>query len=128
MMSKKSKLWLLIATAITLCGLVLFTCVMSALKWNFKKLSTAEYQTKTYEITEPYQNISITTDTADILFKTSETTSTSVVCREPKKADHSVFVKDGELFIKLTDGRKWYDRIGVDFGEPKLTVYLPQGE
>jgi DUF4097 and DUF4098 domain-containing protein YvlB len=41
---------------------------------------------------------------------------------------HSVSLVDGKLKIKIEDQRKWYDYIGIFFGEPTVTVYLPAGE
>ena len=50
-MSKGVKIWLIIAACLIVVGAIIFTGVMSVLKWDFKKLSTAKYQTNTYQIT-----------------------------------------------------------------------------
>ena len=98
------------------------------LQWDFTKLSTVKYESNDYEIGENYKNISIITDTADIVFAPSENAKTSVVCHEQKNVKHSVTVKDGTLVIALIDTRKWYEHIGINFGTPKITVSIPQGE
>jgi len=49
-----------------------------------------------------------------------------VLCYEPVNAKHSVTVEDGTLSINVVDERKWYDYIGINFGSPKITVYVPQ--
>lgn len=41
---------------------------------------------------------------------------------------HNVCVQDGTLVIEENDTRKWYDHIGLFFGSPEMTVYLPQNE
>lgn len=127
-MSKKTKIWLIIAASLVLVGGIIFTGVMTVLKWDFLKLSTSKYETNNYEIDENYKNISIVTDTADIVFSPSENLKTSVVCYEQKNIKHSVAVKDGTLVIEIVDTRKWYEHIGINFGTPKITVHIPQGE
>ena len=43
-------------------------------------------------------------------------------------ASFSVSVRDGILVIEFADTRKWHERIGFNFGTPKITIYLSQGE
>jgi len=127
-MRKTTKIWLVIAASLVLIGSIVFGGVMSMLKWDFTKLSTGTYETNDYEINEDYKNISIVTDTADIVFVPSENPKTSVVCHEQKNMKHSVTVKDDTLVIEVIDTRKWYEYIGINFGGPKITVYIPQRE
>lgn len=98
------------------------------LKWDFTKLSTAKYENNDYKINEGYQHISIITNTADIVFIPWESQAPSVSCYEQKNNTHSVAVKDGTLEIEIVDTRKWYEYIGINFGTPKITVYIPEGE
>ncbi len=127
-MSKAVKIWLIIAASLILMGCIIFGGVMTMLKWNFTKLSTGKYETNNYEINENYINISIVTDTADIVFVISENSKSSVECYERENTKHSVTVNDGTLVIDAVDSRKWYEYIGINFGSPKITVYIPQGE
>ena len=127
-MSKITKIWLIIAASFVLIGCIVFGGVMTMLKWDFTKLSTGKYETNDYEIAENFDNISIVTDTADILLVPSENRKASVVCHELKNAKHSVTVQNGRLVIEIVDTRKWYEYIGINFGTPKITVYIPQGE
>ncbi len=127
-MSKTTKIWLIIATSLTLIGLIIFGGAMTMMKWDFSKLSTVKYETNLYEITKNFKDISIVTDTAVIEFAPSENGKTSVVCHEEVKAKHSVTVNDGTLTVKLENTKKWYDHIGIGFNSPKITVYLPSVE
>lgn len=127
-MGKKTKIWLVIATALVLAGCIIFGGVMSMLKWDFRKLSTEKYETNSYEMEEDYQNISVAAKNADILFVPSEDTKTSVVCYQQKNVKHTVTVRDGALVIETTDTRKWYERFGIHFDTPKITVSIPRGE
>ena len=127
-MNKSVKIWLIIAASLIVVGAIIFTGVMTVLKWDFTKLSTVKYQTNTYEITDSFKNISIETDTADIDFVVSDNDKISVVCKEQENYKHNVCVLDGTLQIKLEDKRQWYEHIGINFLNTKITVYLPQGE
>ncbi len=127
-MTKKAKIWFITATCLVLIGCITFGGVMWVLEWDFTKLSTTKFETNNYEINEDYNNISIITKTADVVFTPCENTKTSVVCYEQKNIKHSVAVKDSTLIIEAVDSRKWYEHIGVNFNTPKITVNIPQGE
>lgn len=124
-MSRSTKIWLVIATALVVSGIIMFGVIMSMLKWDFTKLGTAKYETNNYEFDESFKNISVNTDTADVIFLPSDDGTCRVVCYENKKAKHAAFVSDDTLNINIIDERKWYDHIGIIFGTPEITVYLP---
>lgn len=128
MMRKHARIWLIVATSLILIGGVIFVGMLAILNWDFTKLSTNKYETNEHEILESFSSISVDTDTADIKFVPSEGASCSVVCYEQKNMKHSVAVKDGVLCIEAVDTRKWYEHIGIHFGTPSVTVYIPQGE
>lgn len=125
-MSKK--IWLIIATVLVASGLIIFTVVMSIYQWDFKKLSTRKYETNEYEITEEIKDITFIANTADIVFAVSKGGKNKVVCYEETKAKHSVTAQEGKLTVQVEDKKQWYDNIGINFGSPKITVYLQQGE
>ena len=125
-MKNTTKIWLAAAGALVLAGCILFVWVMSTLQWDFAKLSTAKYETNTYEIGEAFHNIRVTTDTAHIKFVLSDDGKCTVECYEEEKAKHSVAVEGDALVIKINDQKEWYDYIGLFFGAPSITVYLPQ--
>ena len=124
-MRKSTRIWMIAATSLLLVGGLLFGGAMSMLNWNFEKLSAAQYETNTYEITEEYKSISVITDCADVVFEASQ--DTTVVCHEQSNMKHLVSVKDGVLLIEIHDTRKWHEHIGVNFDTSKITVSLPQG-
>ena len=125
-MRTRTKVWLIIAASLVLLGCLLFAGVMTTLGWDFFKLSTAKYETNTYEISEAFDSISMNTDTADIAFVLSNDGNCRVECHEEEKTKHSVTVEEGTLTIKLFYGRAGY--FGLNFGSPKITVYLPKAE
>lgn len=124
-MKKGTKIWLIVAASLVLAGAMIFVGVMTVFGWDFTKLSTVQYETKEYAITEDYQNLSIVSNTADIVLVPAEGDESRVVCREQKNLWYAVSVKDGTLVIEIEDHRKWYEHIGINFGTSKVTVYLP---
>ena len=126
-MKRRTKIWLMTAASLILVGGILFTGVMSSMGWNFHKLSTNQYETNTYAVTDAFTHISVNTKTADITFKPSEDGTVSVVCYEDVTTPHRVEVRDNTLSIALEDHRKWYQHIGIGFDSPSITVYLPEG-
>ena len=127
-MSKAMKIWLIIAASLVLTGCMIFGGLMAVLNWDFMKLSTNEYETNEYQISDEFKNILIKSNTANIKIVASEDESCSVVCYEQTNLKHSVEVKDGALEIKVVDERKWYEHIGINFSTPTVTVYIPEGE
>ncbi len=127
-MRKRTKAGLIIASCLVLIGCILFGGVMAMLKWDFTKLSTTKYETNEYAINEHYNNLSIVTDTADIMLVPSVSAKSTVVCYEQKNVKHSVTVQNGTLVIEVVDTRRWYEYIGINFGAPKITVSIPQGD
>lgn len=127
-MNKRTIVWLTVATALAVIGAMIFLGGMTMLNWNFANLSTTKLETNEYKISEEYTDISISTNTADIIIAPSEDEKTAVVCQEEANLKHSVCVKDGKLCIELVDARKWYEHMSIGFTNHKITVYLPQGE
>lgn len=127
-MCRASKVWVVIGGFLVLLGLVLFTVVMTANRWDFTRLSTSQFETNTYTVDRAFHSIAVDTDTADIRVLPSEDRSCQVVCYEWGTAVHRVEVLDSILTITQTDDREWYDYIGINIGEPTVTVYLPEGE
>lgn len=127
-MRKGVKIWLIIAGALVVFGIVLLAVAMSFYNWDFSKLSTGKFETHTYDINEKFTDIDIKTETADIDFVSSDNGNCKVIFETYEKEKYSADVKNGVLNIKTADERKWYDHIGIFFRSPKVTVYLPEKE
>lgn len=126
-MSKSMKIWIIIGVILLLIGSLIFTGVMVSYEWDFTKLSTVEYETNKFDISETVNGITIFTDTADIEFCPSENGEAFVECYEQKNLNHLVSVTDGMLSIKIVDTRKWYENIGIFFDSQKIKVFIPKG-
>lgn len=113
-MKKTTEVWLMIATSLILVG-----CILA-------KLFMVKYETTTYEVSKDFSDISISTDTADIIFALSDDGTCKVECYEEENAKHSVTVENDVLIVKTN--KSWYDYIGYSFGWSKITIYLPKEE
>ena len=69
------------------------------------------YETAEHEINEEFANISIKTDTADIVLLPSGDGICRVTCYEEEKQKHTVEVQDGTLVIDTVNKKQWYDYI-----------------
>ena len=127
-MNKKTKLWLIVAASFILIGSIIFAAVMSALKWDFRKLSTFNYERNEHRISGEYTNVSVRTMNADVAFLPYDGGKTIVVCYEREDMTHNVYVNDGTLYIELKDDIRWYEMIGINFDSESITVYLPERE
>lgn len=127
-MVKRARIWLITAASLVIIGLVIFAAVMTANGWDFTKLGTVKYETNTYEISDDFDSISISADTADIIFLPSDDGKCRVFCYEAEKMKHSASVQDGALTVNVNDTRRWYDYFGINFRGPEITVYLPKTE
>lgn len=125
-MKKQTKLWLIVACTLFLVGGILFTGGMTALGWDFKRLSTVTYDTDVYTLSDDFQNIAVKAKTADITIVPSENDKVKVVCYEMKRTTYIVGIENDTLMIQKNDVRRWYDYIGFNFDTPKITIYLPR--
>lgn len=126
-MSKIIKRWLIAAASLVVLGSLIFVLTACAAGWDFSKFATGKYETNTYEITEPFNNISIKTDTTDVEFVLSNDGKSKAVCYEEKSEKHSVTAVDGVLAIN-GENKKWYENIGINIESPKITLYLSKAE
>ncbi len=119
--------WVDIALCMLLAGLLIFGGVMMGMKWDFFRFSLSKYETNEHTVNGPCSDITVISDTANIILVASEGEGVRVVCHEKVNAKHTVSFEDGRLLIEVNDQRKWYEHINM-FGAPKITVYLPGGE
>lgn len=127
-MKRSTKIWLAIATSLLFVGTALFAVTMALCGWDFSSLATVEYSTTVHEIEEGFDNISVNTDTAKIIFALADDDKCRVECYEDAEAKHSVSVEDGTLVITKVNEKKWYENIGINLGSQKITVFLPRAE
>ena len=123
----KKKIWFIIGASLVLFSSLAFVIVMSFAGWDFSKLATVKYETREVEISDSFNKISISLDTADLVLLPSEDEKCKIVATEQEKLTHLVTVEENTLKIKSSDTFNWYDKIHLfNFGSNKITVYLPK--
>lgn len=123
-MKKSIMISLIVAGALVLLGAGLFAGAMTAVGWDFSILNTYEVVNNTYDVDQPFTNISIDTDTVDIRFAKSSDGKCRVATRDTSNHIYSVAVEDGTLHIRVDI--KGLFEIGIGAYESFLTVYLPE--
>ena len=96
-MKRSTVIWIVIAAALVVAGAAIAVGSMFALGWDFTKLNTGKTETKTFDVSEKFYDISVNTPAEDIVFARSDDGGCKVVCTEKKGARHSVKVKHGRL-------------------------------
>ena len=127
----KKSVWisLIVSGALIVFGAGFFVSALNGVNWDFSALSGYEFVTDTCNVTEPFSNISIDSDTADIQFIPSTDGKCRVEYGDLVYNVYEIEVRDGTLHIILNDTRKWYDYISIGtFTSSYITVYLPAGE
>ncbi len=125
-MKKVTRLMIVFATSLVFIGGAIFAVAMTINGWDFSKLTTKDYVTKSYEITQEFTSIDVDVSTADVNVKLATDGKCMVVTYEDKKIEYTPNVSNGTLKISKKDNRKWYDYIGIDAGNSQITVYLTQ--
>ena len=122
-----TKRWLLSAVLLIILGTILFS--FSACSENgIKGVFLGDYEEKTFEISEDFDDIYIDIDATDVNLLISEDDKCHVVAYTQKNINYSVSVEDGTLKISHKDDRKWYEYVNIVLESSSLTVYLPKSE
>lgn len=127
-MKQSKKILILVAIALVLVGAGMMTTAMVQADFTFSQISTMKFKETTVDITENFTNIEIRDTESDIRLRPSADGTCKVVCIDSDKITHTAEVKGDTLTITRTDSRKWYEHIGIYWGDFTVTVYLPEAE
>lgn len=126
-MRRKTRKLFLLATILLVLGGAIFAVTMSAVGWDFAKLQYGQYTLRVEEINETLEGFQISETTADIRILPLDDGKARVEYYEKENVTLGVVVDDGDLRIRGTDSRKWYEKI-FNFETREVRVYLPTGE
>ncbi len=91
-------------------------------------LSSENYVTTTFDITEDFSNISVDTASARIILEPSQDGQCRVVCRDSDRVEYTAEVKDDTLTV-VGKSKPAGISIGISFAEQlSVTLYLPKSE
>ena len=124
-MNNKKK-WIVAALVMLGVGLVICGRALVAADFDFGKLSTGKYVTKTHSIEEKFQNIRVDLNTEKVVFSPSDDGNCRVVCYEPEKDPCSVRVDSQTLIIEKVNKHSWTLHFGFVLESPEVTIFLPE--
>ncbi len=130
-MKKSLLILIIIASALTLAGLLIMTASFAFNGFEFKNISLlGEYEISPNEhpIFVEFKNIEIKTSSQNISVLPSPDGKARVVANETKKLYCTVELSGDTLKVQYVDTRMWFDMVGVQFGSTELTLYLPEGD
>ncbi len=127
-MKKGTKIALIVASALLLSGVVMVFVGFASVGFDIFELQRIDRVENTHRITESFENISINTDTAEVLLFAAEDDRCRVECVERENVYHTVTVENGTLTIRVVDERKWYEHIQIISQKMTIMVYLPNAE
>lgn len=123
-MKNSKRRWLLLAAALVILGAALCQGAYAAMGYDLTKLNSETLETNSYEIGEPFSQISIKASDAKVVLLPSEGKDCRVQCTFWKKEPYTVEVIDGTLTIQKAKSPilrlRWFA-----FGEPSILLYLP---
>ncbi len=120
----KSKTLMIVAAALVVVGLLTCGISFAALDFDPTRLSSSSFETNEYSLTEDFQNINITIDSAKVELVPSETGECLIECRESKDEPYDVEVNGATLVITQQRNRSF--NIGLITEKPKITLHLPK--
>lgn len=85
----------------------------------------SKYETRSYEITDPYNEIYIDAGEAGIKIETSAEEATQLTIRQNRKQPYAFSVEDGRLTIHVSK-KKWYHLLKIGFKQPNITLLVPK--
>lgn len=125
-MRKAKKIALIIALACVAAGTAISLGALTAIGFDVSRLNTMKFENNTYQVEESFSNIRIEGAECDVRLLPSRSGACTVVCSEAKNIYHTVAVDSDTLKITRTDNRKWFECMGIYWGEMSVTVYLPE--
>ena len=109
-------------------GILLFTGALIAADFDYSKLGGTKNVTNTYALEGEFDNIDISVDEADVIFKPVDEGGARAVCVEREKVRHTVEVENGTLRIRAVDRRNPFDHLSFFSKSLSITVYLPRND
>ncbi len=125
-MRTEKKVAIVVAAALMVLGFGMMAVSSAAARNNFKELiKTDEYEVKTYDISEDFDNIEISVGVNDIVFEKSEDKNAHFTCAETEKIKYTVEVKNSTLFIKEKKNKTLVDFMSLN-NTPSNVLSLPK--
>ena len=127
-MKKTTAKWMLAAALLTVIGIAIGFSSFAAAGFDFNIFNTRDFTKNTYTLTESFNNLAFTTDTADIVFIPTDDGTARVECYEFEDELHGVRIEDGTLKVTKPENTYLTGIVSFTVTSPKITVFIPEGE
>ena len=122
------KIWIIVASILVVVGAAVAAIGFATCDFKF----TEQTVSRQIDIDEEFDKIVIDVNTTNINFLLIENENTPscvyIVESQNPSVQHSVEVKDGVLSVTLNDDRRWYEHIGIGWGDWEISVCLSKTE
>lgn len=121
------KKWIITGAVVFLCGLIVFSCAMLNMNWDYDKLSTlSEYHTVTKEY-EGNKNIILKDRNVPVRIEKSADNKIHLTYSENEDETYSVSEQGNDISITKNVDFEWFERIFVvNFETPEFVIALPE--
>ena len=121
---KTRNILIIVAVALFVIGGIMCGVVYASNGFDLRNLNTEELVTRTYDVGEEFNSISIKVATDDIVFEKSTDSACHVICYEHEDDPANVRVESGTLTIDRKSNKKFQLQVGINVASPKITVRL----
>jgi len=123
-----NKKWRMAAVILLAAGAILFAGAFAASGYDFSVLDLNSYETNTYVVEEPFENVEISLTTEDLTVLPADDGVCRVVFEEWEGERHTVAVENGALKIAAEGKGSLEIHWSFSLRSPSVTVYLPAEE
>ena len=127
-MKKSLIVWLIIAVALIIAGIAVTIFGFASVGFDLSAISTDPEKTDMISVDDDFSSIVIDGSTADLKILPSTDGKCTIDLVEREKIYHLASVENGVLKISEKDDRKWYEYIGISWGNMSVTLYLPKAQ
>lgn len=125
-MKTKLIIALVIAAGLIFLGIAVAACGFAMSGFDLGQLNTDPEVTNYVTPEEDFDSIIINATTADLKILPSTDGKCKIDLVERKNLYFMPTVENGTLTINEIDDRKWYEHIGISWGNMSVTLYLPK--
>ena len=127
-MKKSKKISIIVGVIMILAGLAVSFFAVAAMNFDFRKMNTFSFDAMTYWINDDFLNVSVDGGWCGVNIYPSDDDRGKVVVNVVDGVESVIAVKGDTLDIKWQDNRKWFEKVGLYWGETDISIYLPKKE
>ena len=125
---KKNIVIIIVAICLIIAGAALACAALVAVDFDFGKFSNVDYERNSYVLEGDIGKIGVIVQDHSVIILPSEDGICKIEVDESDNSKLEYRFAGNHLVIKMTDDRKWHDRISFFSAEADLVLYLPAGE